>query len=155
MSDLNEDRWEIQQLLCRWCDLVDAHEWKSMGEVFTEDVVGVYNGMEVPGLQTLIDSGLANMTRDTIARTQHNVMNFRISLDGDAGRCITHYYAVHLGAGDFKGQIYSMWGEYDDTVVRTSAGWRIERRDYTTFMVEGDDRMTFGGREPDWDANYR
>ena len=48
-----------------------------------------------------------------------------------------------------------MWGEYDDKLLRTQAGWRIHRRDYSTFMVDGDDRMTFGGREPDWDATYR
>lgn len=160
---LQEDRWAITQLLCRWCELVDRHAWDSMAEVFTQDVVGVYNGKQVPGLQTLIDSGNQNMTRDTIARTQHNVSNFRIELLGEGApghpasqaRCVTNYYAVHLGAGDFAGQIYSMWGEYDDKLRRTPAGWRIHRRDYTTFFVEGDDRMTFGGREPDWEKTYR
>ena len=158
-NDIHEDRWEIQQLLCRWCALVDVHRWNDMGEVFTDDVVGVYNGKEVPGLQTLIDSGNANMTRDTIARTQHNVLNFRIDVEGaqgaDRAHCITNYYAVHRGAGKFAGELYSMWGEYDDHLRRTTAGWRIERRDYTTFMVEGDDRMTFGGEEPDWEKKYR
>ena len=154
-SAMNDDRWEIQQLLCRWCELVDRHDWPSMGEVFTEDVVGIYNGMEVPGLATLIESGLANMSRETIARTQHNVLNFRIQVEGDSARCVTNYYAVHLGAGEFEGQLYSMWGEYDDKLIRKAEGWRIQRRDYRTFMVEGDDRMTFAGREPDWDKNYR
>jgi 3-phenylpropionate/cinnamic acid dioxygenase small subunit len=152
---IQEDRWAIQQILCRWCELVDAHRWDDMAEVFTEDVVGVYNGKEVPGLRTLIDSGNANMTRDTIARTQHNVLNFRIDIDGDEAHCVTNYYAVHLGAGEFKGEIYSMWGEYDDRLRRTPAGWRIHRRDYATFFVEGDDRMTFGGEEPDWEKSYR
>jgi 3-phenylpropionate/cinnamic acid dioxygenase small subunit len=154
-QDIQEDRWLIQQLLCRWCELVDQHAWDSMGEVFTDDVIGVYNGMEVPGLQQLIDSGNENMTRETIARTQHNVLNFRIEIEGDAAHCVTNYYAVHQGAGDFAGEIYSMWGEYDDKLRRTPAGWRIHRRDYTTFFVEGDDRMTFAGREPDWEKNYR
>jgi 3-phenylpropionate/cinnamic acid dioxygenase small subunit len=157
--DRHEDRWAIQQLMCRWCELVDQHAWNSMAEVFTDDVIGVYNGKEVPGLQTLIDTGNENMTRDTIARTQHNVLNFRITFDAegqtDIARCVTNYYAVHLGAGDFDGQIYSMWGEYDDKMRRTPSGWRIYRRDYTTFFVEGDDRMTFGGREPDWEKSYR
>ena len=45
--------------------------------------------------------------------------------------------------------------QYDDKLIRTQAGWRIERRDYTTFMVDGDDRMTFGGRAPDWGTDYR
>ena len=166
-SEIQEDRWAIQQILCRWCELVDQHSWSSMGEVFTDDVVGIYNGMEVVGLQALIDSAGPNMTRDTIARTQHNVLNFRITFGLSAGsgaggggaadeaRCVTNYYAVHLGAGEFAGQIYSMWGEYDDKLRRTPEGWRIHRRDYTTFFVEGDDRMTFGGREPDWQKDYR
>jgi 3-phenylpropionate/cinnamic acid dioxygenase small subunit len=155
--DVHEDRWAIQQVLCRWCELVDQHAWRQMDEIFTPDVVGVYNGKEVPGLETLIETGLQNMSRDTIARTQHNVLNFRIQIDeaGDQARCVTNYYAVHLGAGEFEGQIYSMWGEYDDQLRRTDQGWRIHRRDYKTAFVEGDDRMTFGGREPDWEKDYR
>ena len=54
------------QLLCRLYDRGDAHKWRSMGDVFPEDVVGVYSGMKVPGLQMLVERGLANMTRVTI-----------------------------------------------------------------------------------------
>ena len=48
-----------------------------------------------------------------------------------------------------------VWGEYEDRLRRTPEGWRIHRRDYSTFFVEGDDRMTFGGQEPDWEKTYR
>lgn len=145
-----EDRWQIQQVLCRYCEIVDRHEWETMDTVFTADTVGVYNGMEVIGIDALIASANTNMSRTTIARTQHNVANFRIEIDGDEACCTTNYYAVHLGAGDFHGQIYSMWGEYKDQLLRTSRGWRIARRDYTTSFTEGDDRMVFAGETPTW-----
>lgn len=147
---IEEDRWQIQQLLCRYCETVDRHEWKTIDQVFTRDTVGLYNGMEVIGVETLIANANANMTRKTVAKTQHNVSNFRIQVDGDEAKCITNYYAVHLGAGQFEGKIYSMWGEYNDHLLRTDKGWRISRRDYTTFFTEGDDRMVFGGEEPAW-----
>ncbi len=123
--DIHEDRWLIQQLLCRWCGLVDQHASNSMGEVFTDDVIGVYNGMEVPGLKQLIDSGNENMTRDTIACTKHNVLNFRIEIEGDAAHCVTNYYAVHQGAGDFAGEIYSMGGTMTNCVALPPVGASI------------------------------
>lgn len=147
---VQEDRWQIKQLLCRYCETVDRHDWDAQKQVFTEDTIGVYNGMEVVGLETLVASGKANMTRNTIARTQHNVSNFRIQVEGDHASCMTNYYAVHLGAGEFAGQLYTMWGEYRDSLLRTDKGWRITRRDYTTFFTEGDDRMVFAGEEPAW-----
>jgi len=30
-ADANEDRWEIQQLLCRWCELVDGDDRMTFG----------------------------------------------------------------------------------------------------------------------------
>ncbi len=150
--DIQEDRWQIQQVLCRYCENVDQHNWQAMDEVYTADTVGMYNGMEVAGLDALIASANINMGRDNIARTQHNVSNFRIDINGDEARCVSNYYAVHLGAGQFEGEIYTMWGEYDDTLLRTPQGWRIARRDYTTFFTEGDQRMTFAGDEPHWNS---
>jgi 3-phenylpropionate/cinnamic acid dioxygenase small subunit len=150
MTDIQEDRWQIQQLLYRYCELVDELAWERMGEVFTDDTVGVYNGMEVPGLETLVASGQHNMTRRTLAATQHNVANLRIDVQGDEATCISNYYAVHLGAGDFAGGLYSMWGEYRDALRREPRGWRISRRDYRSFFTEGDERMVFAGGQPTW-----
>jgi len=150
---IQEDRWQIQQLMARYCETADQHDWDAMDQVFTEGTVGVYNGMEVVSLALLVSQGKKNMTRDTVGRTQHNVSNFRIELEGDTASCVTNYYAVHYGAGPFKGQLYSMWGEYRDQLVRTDKGWRINRRDYTTFFTEGDDRMVFAGEEPEWNES--
>lgn len=152
-NDLHEQRWQILQVLHRYCENVDRKDWEGMRAVFTEDTVGDYNGMVVEGLQTLIDSGISNMANEMIVRTQHNVSNPRITIDGDKARCVTNYYAVHLGGGRFEGQIYSMWGEYDDQLVRTDQGWRIARRDYQTFFTEGDERMVWAGEEPGWNKD--
>ncbi|MEM1140947.1 MAG: nuclear transport factor 2 family protein [Pseudomonadota bacterium] len=146
----HQDRWEVQQLICRYCELVDLGDWDSMSEVFTVDHVGVYNGMEVAGLDLLIANARKNMVTDKMSATLHNVLNFRITLDGDSARCVSNYYALHRGAAEFEGQIYRMWGVYDDKLVRTESGWRIAHRDYTTVMTEGDERMTFNGEDPTW-----
>lgn len=152
---IQEDRWQIQQLLASYCETADKHDWDAMDQVFTADTVGIYNGMEVVSLALLVSQGKKNMTRDTVARTQHNVTNFRIDVDGDKATCTTNYYAVHYGAGQFKDQLYSMWGEYRDKLVRTANGWRIARRDYTTFFTEGDNRMVFAGEEPEWNESKK
>ncbi len=36
-NDIQEDRWQIQQLLCRYCENVDQHNWQAMDEVYTAD----------------------------------------------------------------------------------------------------------------------
>lgn len=94
---LDQDRWDIMQVLHRYCELVDADNWPAMDEVFTQDTVGLYNSMEVAGLATLQANADLNMTEKTIAATQHNVGNFRIDVDGDHARCRSNYYAVHNG----------------------------------------------------------
>ena len=149
MSNLQvqEDRWQIQQLLCRWCEAVQSQDWDAIHQVFREDTICVVNGIEYVGVETLIAGGKANMTRKTIAKTQLNVSNFRIQVEGDQASCTTNHYVVHSGAGDFAGQLFSMWGEYRDSLLRTDQGWRIARRDYTTFFTEGDHRMVFAGEE--------
>jgi 3-phenylpropionate/cinnamic acid dioxygenase small subunit len=148
-----DDCHEIQQLLYRYCEIVDDLDWDAMGEVFSADTVGIYNGMEVEGLATLISSGKHNMTRATVAATQHNVSNTRFRLAGEQVRCVSNYYAVHFGAGSFADKVCAMWGVYDDTLRRTDAGWRIVRRDYTSTAIQGDERMLFAGEAATWNAN--
>ena len=148
-----EDCHAIQQILYRYCEIVDALDWDAMGEVFSEDTVGIYNGMEVDGLEALISSGKHNMSRTTVAATQHNISNPRVSIVDDQMRCISNYYAVHFGAGSFADKVCSMWGVYDDTLQRTVDGWRIVRRDYTSTAIQGDERMLFAGEDATWDAS--
>jgi hypothetical protein len=136
-----KDKHEIGQVYILYCDLVDHKQFDGMTGVFTHDAVqdysAAYNNI-VKGVVPLIASMHANLGEGSnCGPTHHNVVNFRVSVDGDTAESRTHYYAVHKGLNAYEGQIYSMWGEYHDFWVRTPEGWRVDKRFYSIFLTEG------------------
>lgn len=142
LQDLNDER-DIRAVYCLYCDIIDDKDFDRLTEVFTEDAYQDYR-------QTLGPDGIRRGTAELIAgahkhmgkgsycgQTHHNVMNFRIDVSGDAATAKVHYYAVHRGVGKYDGALYSMWGEYDDQLVRTADGWRVSHRMYRSFLTEG------------------
>jgi len=138
-----EDERAIRLLYCRYCDIIDAKDFDRLVEVFTRDAHQDYR-------QTLGPAGLMQGTEPLIAgaklhmgegsncgATHHNVMNFRIAVSGDTATAKVHYYAVHRGVRKHEGALYSMWGEYDDQLIRTAEGWRVKHRMYRSFLTEG------------------
>ncbi|MBO9378019.1 nuclear transport factor 2 family protein [Sphingomonas histidinilytica] len=137
------DKDAIEQVYVRYCEIVDSKSFDRMDEVFTEDCVGDYSqalgpGVISPNRASLIASMHANLgPQSSCGATHHNVLNFRIGVDGDEARAKVHYYAVHRGRGAQEGALYSMWGQYADELRRTPAGWRVARRVYTVALTEG------------------
>ena len=142
MPSFLEDCHAIEQFYIRYCEIIDTKTFDSMTEVFTPDTYGDYSnslpGVYVEGLAPLVASMHHNLGKGSLCGpTHHNVTNFRIKVDGDAATTKVQYYAVHLGLGKYEGQIYSMWGQYNDELVRTPDGWRVKRRVYQSFLTEG------------------
>jgi ketosteroid isomerase-like protein len=142
LQELNDER-DIRLVYSNYCDIIDDKDFDRLTEVFTPDAWQDYR-------QTLGPTGLMQGTEPLIAgaklhmgegsycgQTHHNVMNFRISLNGDTANAKVHYYAVHRGVGKHEGALYSMWGEYDDELIRTEDGWRVKHRMYRSFLTEG------------------
>ena len=138
-----QDKHEIEQIYIRYCELIDAKDFDKLEEVFTPDTYGHYsfsNGTsaESKDRAQLIASMHANLGKTSLCgATAHNVMNFRIRVEGDRAFAKVNYFAVHRGLGPFNGALYSMWGVYDDELVRTKSGWRVAKRNYTNALSEG------------------
>jgi hypothetical protein len=146
--DFLMDKHAIEQVYIRYCEIVDAKSFDDMHEVFTPDCVGDYThslgpGVISPNRESLIASMHANLGEGSnCGPTHHNVLNFRIAVTGDVASAKVHYYAVHRGCGDFEGALYSMWGQYEDDLVRTPAGWRVAARVYKCYVSEGPGGVT-------------
>ena len=144
MTD-EQDYRAIEQIYVRYCELVDEKQFDLMGDVFTPDCRGDYSqslgeGVITPDLATLIGAMHHNLGAGSqCGPTHHNVGNFRIKLDGDKASAKVHYYAVHEGLGAHQGEVFSMWGEYRDDLIRTPAGWRVADRVYICRMRDGPD----------------
>jgi len=134
---------EIRRVYLDYCDVIDAKRFDDLDQVFTADCVGDYRdtqGVVIEGLAPLVAGLHRNMGPDsTCGPTHHNVLNFRIDpLDESNARAQVHFYAVHRGVGTMSGALYTVWGQYDDELIRTEAGWRVARRRYTNYVVDGD-----------------
>ena len=114
-----EDFVELQQLLSRYCHIVDTATWDQLDQIFTVDasvtVVGVYP--TATGIDAL---------RALYARMNHPVAH-------------TSSTVIVVESGDDTAQLASKWvtvraegltgtGVYEDAVVRTPTGWRIRER---------------------------
>jgi hypothetical protein len=142
LQELNDER-DIKLVYCAYCDIIDAKDFDRLTEVFTTDAVQDYRSTLGPdaimhGTEPLIAGAHIHMGEGSnCGTTHHNVVNFRIYVKGDTAKAKVHYYAVHQGIGKYPGALYSMWGEYDDDLIRTPAGWRVKNRYYRCFMTEG------------------
>ncbi|MXO74332.1 nuclear transport factor 2 family protein [Altererythrobacter aerius] len=150
LSQLIDER-AIEQIYVRYCELVDGKDFDRLDEVFTADTLGDYSralgeGVVTRGLPALIAAMHHNLGAGShCGATHHNVGNFRIMVEGGRARAQVHYIAAHAGEGSHAGKSYVMWGEYDDVLVRTPAGWRVAERTYTLAVSQGDPAMVSRG----------
>ena len=114
MSDIHDDRHEIEAVLIRYAKSLDSKQYARLTEVFTPEATAHYVGMaECNGVESIISL-----------------------VSGDLSSC--YLQAIHAGLGDYSDRLLIIWGEYRDQFVRTPAGWRIGYRELTTLHAQGD-----------------
>ncbi|GAB2514345.1 nuclear transport factor 2 family protein [Nocardia heshunensis] len=122
MSISTADRLEIHELLALHGHLSDGGDFDRFAEVFTDDVVydlSAYGAGIVTGRDALRDMALQLGDNNPLA---HHVTNIVVSPTGaDTARAVSKGLAVNL-----DGTTGSV--TYDDSVIRTPAGWRIDER---------------------------
>ena len=141
MSDSN-DRTEIIGVLSNYATGLDARDWSLWRSVFTDEVVfdlSSWNGITPRPLD--VDRVVATQARmfAELSVTQHFFTNHRITLDGDRARALVHMRAEHwLADPGIEGtDRYTMFGYYDDRLVRTTAGWKIAEMQLNVTRTEG------------------
>ena len=120
------DRQEIAELCIRYTLALDAKDWALLESCFAPDPVFVHPGGRLEGFAAILARTSAAL--DPLDRTQHLLGNIDVAVDGDIGRASTYFHAQHVRAGTPGGDLYVIAGRYEDTVVRTDAGWRIRER---------------------------
>ena len=123
------DRFEIQDLMVRYCTAVDAHDWDAYEAVFTPDAFIDYSAMggAAGGVKKVRE--FLEMAMPTFAGHQHLIANSAIEFDGDTAHARTMCHnpmVIDRGNGVTETFFCGLW--YVDTLVRTSQGWRIKNR---------------------------
>lgn len=120
------DRQAIAEVLHAYCRALDLMDLDAVATVFTADCMVSY-GPEA----RLRSRGAAAVARALQrlwrwSRTSHHLSNIQIAFkSAREARAISYVLAWHERP---DGSTATLWGQYQDTLKRTPAGWRIARR---------------------------
>ena len=131
------DRFEIQDLLYRYAELIDRKQFDGLRDVFHEEAHIDYSafGGSVGDREETI--AFLKKAMKLFPNTQHLNANFQISVDGDTGRgrvmCLNPQEMTLPDGSGTQVFLLGLW--YVDEYRRTDAGWRIYRRSEETSWV--------------------
>ena len=126
------DRFEIQDLIYRYAQLVDGREIDALRSVFTPDAHIDYSAMggAVGNLEDTLAFLKASLTGDLFPNTQHLTANLQITVDGDMGRGrVMCFNPMDMALPNGEKQVFFLGLWYLDEYRRTADGWRISRRE--------------------------
>jgi SnoaL-like domain len=127
MANSDSNVVAITQLVNLYGLAVDSQQWHLFDSIFTTDVDADYGASSHW-------TNLDQFTSDFAAfhapfdSTQHTMSTHVVHVDGDGAHCFCNggWRLVRKAADG--GPLWDGSGWYDDTLVRTPAGWRISRR---------------------------
>jgi len=123
------DRFEIQDLLFTYADLIDQKQFDGLVNVFSEDAhidYSVYGG--AVGGRTEIIKFLKEVL-PSFKCYQHLNANMQITVDGNSGTGrIMCFNPQELMLSKEKSHLYMLGLWYKDKYIRTEQGWRIQQR---------------------------
>ena len=126
------DRFEIQDLLYHYADLIDRKQFEALRAVFTADAHVDYSafGGSVGTLEQTIAFLTSAVTDDSIPNSQHLNANIQVELAGDAARGrVMCFNPMEMALPDGGTRTYFLGLWYLDEYRRTHDGWRIARRE--------------------------
>jgi SnoaL-like domain len=123
-----DDKAEIIEIINLYGLALDAHEWELFDRIFTAGVIAEF------GPAGNAWTGLANFKRsfaefhDRLDSHQHTMMGQVVHVDGDTANAFSYGNWLLVREAAEGGPTWLGTGWYDDELVRTDQGWRIQRR---------------------------
>ncbi|WP_166907243.1 nuclear transport factor 2 family protein [Mycobacterium sp. DL440] len=128
----HEDRLDVIDVLVRYATGIDRRDWPLFRTVFTDDCVldygeiGKWNGVDAV-------TDFMDQSHAMAGHTMHRLSNHAITVDGDTATARTYIDGLILAQDNNSG--VNAVGFYDDELVRTAAGWKIARREFTAVRI--------------------
>ena len=126
---MRADHDDIAEVLVRYATGIDRRDWDLFRTCFADDVVADYGDAgrwdSAEALTAFMVDAHAGM-----GHTMHRLSNLAITVDGDRATSRTYVDAVLMAPDGGSG--LNPIGYYDDVLVRTEQGWRIQRRTFTS-----------------------
>jgi hypothetical protein len=132
---------------------IDTRDWRRYRAIFTDEVdfdYSSYHGRPATTMRADDWVATVRLLFDGLDATQHSMSNPIVDLDpdGDGARCRVYMQAAHFlddGRGDEPE--FTIGGYYDDHLVRTDDGWRIDAVTLTVWWRRGNDDIMRRARE--------
>ena len=143
------DRFEIQDLIYRYADIIDQKRFDDLRDVFSDDAHIDYSA--VGGAVGDRESTIAFLKKALPAFTcyQHLNANLQITISGDTatGRVMC-FNPQELMLGKDKSQLFMLGLWYNDEYVRTPKGWRMRKRaEVMSWHFNAPDFMSFAQKK--------
>lgn len=119
MTLTSEDILQIHAMLADYGHIVDDHDWDRADEAFADDFVFDRSAFGIPDLHGIEDIVQTFLGRNMYA---HFTGNITLSVNEDGS------VSGHSKFIGFPNEGPPVTGDYHDTIVRTPAGWRLQRR---------------------------
>lgn len=131
------DRFAAQDVIIQYAAGIDDRDFDKYRECFTTDVELHGFGPDViRGVDAWIDfvhKALANFSA-----TQHMLGPPRVELTGGTAEMRTDLQAQHF-LREPKGRIFTLWGTYHTSLVRTDRVWKMKRHELVTRATRSSD----------------
>jgi hypothetical protein len=135
------DHNQIVNVLNLYAFAVDTLCWDLFDRVFTPDIqADYYPGSKISGLETMKkEFALAHTDLDA---SQHTVGNHQVIVNGDRANALSYVIARLIrNVPEGGGSHWDFGGWYDDCLIRTGSGWRIQQRVCRGNWWEGNPRV--------------
>ena len=138
MTDLvNElvDKAAVAELMALYCERVDEYDIDAVAALFTADCFTDYGpgrGGPVAGREAVRDRIAAGQAQ--FRRTQHQLGQSRVTVDGDRAAATTYVTATHE---EWDGAQWRAHLRYVDELARGGDGWLFASRRVHAAVIEG------------------
>ncbi len=129
------DRQAVIEVVADFCHMIDEYDIDGLAAVFTPDCFTDYGparGGPITGRGAVLARIAAGQAE--FRRTQHQIGQSRVHLDGDEAHVTTYVTATHE---DWSGEVTRVHLRYVDGLRRTDDGWRINCRVVRAMVIDG------------------
>lgn len=145
-----DDRNAVTDTVYRYAWGIDTRDWALYRSIFADHVAidfTSYNPASVAA-EMAADDWVANLIPlfTGLDATQHTMTNPLVDIDGDTARCRMYMQAVHMFTEDPEPE-FTIGGYYDDQLVRTTNGWRLNAVTLTVTWRRGNPDIMRRARE--------
>jgi ketosteroid isomerase-like protein len=124
-GSLARDRSAITESIEAIARGADLHQWDAVRAAFAEQVELDYGTPEQLTPEVIVARWQPLL--EAFDATQHIIQDLRIKVDGDRATGTSRFQATHVLRGSAGGDVWTLAGRYEHSLVRGPTGWKVTR----------------------------